>query len=374
MSGRPEIVIVDDGELDDVRALLDEIGASFVRWRKSNAPAHLVEPTRLLVATASLAVSLRYRRVQRSERNGATWIAFVDGDSRSQRTYLANAGFNFLIRRPVHKGALRMLVQRALWSGNEGRKSGGRVAVGYDVTLRSGIRRHKATLVDLSAGGCRLLAQYAPKHGTSLRVQLPGQLAGGKAFAVRGNVVRVRSADCEGGSSSESSFALRFDAMPPATRKQLRDLVVGLASGPATQTDGMTRGDGRPRWDISRDRRAEFGESVQVLGGSTVLVGRDLSTGGMRIDPCSSLRVGDRVQLAIEAGGRGEPIVARARVLRDDGPKGLALRFEEIETWSARRLEGLLAKLPPLQELKAGSGRRRPIFLSRLVSRLLGSD
>jgi hypothetical protein len=373
MSGRPEIVIIDDGELEDVRALLDEIGASYVRWRKSSAPAHLTEPSRLLVATASLAVSLRYRRVIRTERNAATWIAFVDGDSRSQRTYLANAGFNFLIRRPVHKGALRMLLQRSLWTGAEGRKAGGRVAVGYDVTVRSGLRRHRATLVDLSTSGCRLLAQYEPKLGAALSVQMPGQLAGGKPFAVKGSVVRVRSGDLEGGDSCESAVALRFERLDPATKKRLRDLVTALASGPATQTDGMARA-GQPRWDISRSRRAHFGDSVQVLGGSKVLVARDLSSGGMRIEPCPGLHVGDRIQIAIEAGGRAEPIVARARVLRDDGPRGLALRFEEIETWSARRLEGLLEKLPPLQELKAGSGRRRPIFISRLVSRLLGSD
>lgn len=374
MSGQPDIVIIDDGELDDVRALLDEIGASYVRWRKSNAPAQPVEPARLLVATASLAVSLRYRRVLRNERNAATWIAFVDGDSRSQRTYLANAGYNFLVRRPVHKGALRMLLSRSVWAGADSRKSGARVAVGYEVTLRSGIRRHRATLVDLSTSGCRLLAQYEPKPGASLSVQIPGQLAGGKTFAVRGSVVRVRSGELEGGDSFEWAVALRFERPDATTKKRLRDLVTALASGPATQTDGMARSSGQSRWDVSRSRRAHFGDSVQVLGGSTVLVARDLSTGGMRIEPCPSLRVGDRIQIAIEAGGRAEPIVARARVLRDDGPKGLALKFEEIETWSARRLEGLLEKLPRLQELTAGSGRRRPIFISRLVSRLLGSD
>lgn len=374
MSGRAEIVIVDDGVLDDVCALLDEIGASYTRWRKSTAPAHLTEPSRLLVATASLAVSLRYRRVIRSERDAATWIAFVDGDSRSQRTYLANAGFNFLIRRPVHKGALRMLLQRALWTGNDSRKAGGRVAVGYEVTVRAGMRRHRATLVDLSTSGCRLLAQFAPKIGAALRVQLPGQLAGAKPFAVGGSVVRVRSGEFEGGDSCESAVALRFDRQDSATKKRLRDLVSGLSNGPATQTEGMARASGQTPWENARARRARFDESVRVMGASTLLVARDLSVGGMRIEPCPSLRVGDRVQIAIEAGGRTEPIVARARVLRDDGPKGLALRFEEVETWSARRLEGLLEKLPPLQELKAGSGRRRPIFISRLVARLLGSD
>ena len=69
----------------------------------------------------------------------ATWIAFVTGDSKTgSATQLQKAGFDFLIREPVHPTALRVLVQRALFRGRNTRRAP-RVACGHRVTLPDGL-------------------------------------------------------------------------------------------------------------------------------------------------------------------------------------------------------------------------------------------
>jgi hypothetical protein len=103
--------------------------------------------------------------------------------------------------------------------------------------------------------------------------------------------------------------------------------------------------------------------------GAGALVARDLSLGGIRIEPGTPLVLGRLVRLAIHTGGRGEPVIVTARVARDDGVRGLALRFEEIEGDGLRRLEQLVARLPPVES----SGPPTPAqqLLSQISARLL---
>jgi hypothetical protein len=362
MTGRPDLALVHDGELEDVRTLLDALGVEYACWRKSHDRDQAPDPSRLLIVSANLAVALRYRRVPGGPRGAPIWIAIVDNDAKSLRSFLAQSGFTYVVRRPVHPSALRMLVMRALWTGTDGRK-GLRVAVGADVSLRVGYRRLRGTLIDLSPNGCRLFVPESHPPGTALSVQLPGDLAGGARFSVSGKVLRVAPAEPEGGKPGEHSVAVRFDPVMGASRDGLRALLTALASGPASREPA----DGRGR---KRAPRARYGEHVHSLDdGAGTLVARDLSLGGIRIEPGAPLVLGRLVRLAIHTGGRGEPVIVSARVARDDGVRGLALRFEEIEGDGLRRLEQLVARLPPVES----SGPPTPAqqLLSQISARLL---
>ena len=93
MAEAPWIALVDDGELEDVRAILNDLGAEYVHWTKGAVPVAGREPTRLLVTTSLLAASLDYRRSPgRSDR--AVWIAVTETDSRSQRRLILESGFD----------------------------------------------------------------------------------------------------------------------------------------------------------------------------------------------------------------------------------------------------------------------------------------
>ncbi|MBK7950797.1 MAG: PilZ domain-containing protein [Deltaproteobacteria bacterium] len=74
-----------------------------------------------------------------------------------------------------------------------------------------------------------------------------------------------------------------------------------------------------------------------------VVVGRDLSQGGMRIAPNPELAVGDVVKLALHAGSETQPLVVLAGVERDDGEDGLLLAFASLTAAQRERLEKILA-------------------------------
>lgn len=363
MADRPELALVHDGDLDDVGALLEGLGADFSVWSKSRSSGPPPDPSRLLVIRSDFAVSLRYRRTPGSGPRAPIWIAVADHDSRSLRTFLTQAGFNYVVRRPVHPAALRMLLRKALWAGKEARRNG-RVPVGADVSCRVGLRRLRGTLVDLSPTGCRLLLSESPAEGAVFHVQLPGDLAGGSRFAVAGKVVRVGGADAEGGGEGEHAVALRFEPVVAAARDNLVRLLTTLSTGPATRA---AQGGGHPG---KRGPRGFYSEAVHALDeGSGPLTARDLSRGGIRIEAGPSLAVGQQLRLAIEMGGRSEPVIVTARVSRDDGRRGLALRFESIEGDGERRLEQLVSRLPQLAPSAAPAGPQQ--ILSALGARLL---
>ena len=90
------------------------------------------------------------------------------------------------------------------------------------------------------------------------------------------------------------------------------------------------------------------------LHGLRTLIGRNLSTSGMVVEPHPDLAVGDEFCLAI-FGGPGERVVLRARVAHELG-RGLELRFEEPPADERRQLEALVRRLPTLECLEEGEG------------------
>jgi hypothetical protein len=65
-------------------------------------------------------------------------------------------------------------------------------------------------------------------------------------------------------------------------------------------------------------------------GAAPTLVGRDLSSGGMRVAPQPGLRVGDAFKLVVYGPAGRPPLLLRALVLREDGDDGCVLRFEDL--------------------------------------------
>ncbi len=372
----PSIAVIDDGELDDVRELLEELGADFVHWPKASVPERCRLPRQLLLTTASHAISLGYARSGRRRPDQPTWLCVLEGDLHQQSRRLLQAGFDFLIRRPVHPQALRLLLQAALYQGQE-QRCGNRVAVGFRVSYRVGWRRHPATLVDLSAGGCRILARQELGAGTELSVRLPGHIAGGRVFRVKGKVARCRRGEVEGGRPEEFSLGIRFAELSTRSKKQLDELLGVLTSGPPVLTEALVRPEtltdpdraelehqellpdranptdvspAEPQPTPRRWPRGRYQERVLVFGDAErVLIGRDLSLGGMRVDPTTAISPGEQIRLAIEGGPSIEAVVVSATVTRDDGDRGLALRFESLEPGGDQRLEEIVRSLPAIE-------------------------
>ncbi|HTO06479.1 MAG TPA: PilZ domain-containing protein [Myxococcota bacterium] len=377
-----------------MRLLLEDVGAEFERVRAVDAGAGVTLPTRLLITTARVAHALRLERTLLPSPDRATWIAFVVGDSKTQRNALQKAGFDFLIREPVHPAALRVLLQRALFKGTDSRRAP-RVAFGCPVRYRTGFWAKQATLVDLSPRGCRLLMRAKLAEKVALKVELPRELAGGKTLVLAGHAVRVSPAQREGGVAEEYSVGMRFGALNARAQKRLRSVLAERVIGPsalasavpftpaearqgATPTPAATapqagakatqHGDAPPRRKRRQGARARYRKQVTALAGdeSYMILCLDISAGGMKIEPIEGITVGAKINLAIQLNPPREPVLVEATVLRDEGEGGLALRFDWLSPESRRQLERLVAMLPSIEALHEEARRVGTVLATRL--------
>lgn len=439
MARGPSVLLLDDGELDDVQAVLEEQGVSFARVRGGAIVEGTPPPTDLLVATP--------RRIDAvtqvsgpADPNGPVRLVVVNEDSNQLRNQLRSRGFDFMVRRPVHPEALRLLVMRCLYRGEE-RRGEPRIPVGFEIAFRSGLLARRAVLADLSLGGCRLLSRNSLESGRRIRVQVPEALEAGDPISIAGRILRVdkqKDADLD-----LYVAAIQFDKLERDAREALEVLLEDLANGPATlrrvlappkkqeAADGEAIPDSPPAaqrqtgmlveapvqlepvveaspeggptpsstiiasMPVTPDappidptpsplaettsaeperrdmKRGVFAGNVPAFGKRAlrVLVGRDLSIGGMRIEPLPGLELDDRLHLAIYAEPGEEPFLVWGTVARNDGDGGLALSFDPLEPETTRRLESLVANLPAVESLHDSEAEAMGTVLSEVLPR-----
>ena len=102
--------------------------------------------------------------------------------------------------------------------------------------------------------------------------------------------------------------------------------------------------------DRRQEKRIPYDRRIIALGeeAARVLVGRDLSLGGMRIAATPSISVGDKLRVALHSVVQTEPIVIIARALRDDGDDGLVLAFDDLSSRQTDQLEKIIADSLPV--------------------------
>ena len=349
----PAILVVDDGELGDVRQVLESIGSEYVYLRGgATEGVALALPTRLLIATARQAV-----RVAPAPDRAAQPVRIVvaEEDSNALRDQLRDGGFDYLVRRPVHPGALRLLILRALYRGPE-RRVAVRYPIGGPVAYRTGLRKKTATLLEIALRGCRLQAPQWLDPDTRVTVVLPKEFTQERAVSLPGWVLRcepVREGDPD---AAEFAFeaAIVFEGLKGGVERQLRDVLrrkmheptAGASAPPEVDAEGAGERDRRG------GRRGQYRRPVVAVQetGQRVLVGRNLSAGGMLVEQNLELSVGDEAQLSIFGRDGEEPISVRGRVVREDA-NGMALTFVDVSPTDAERLERLVAALPSVERL-----------------------
>jgi hypothetical protein len=366
----PLTLLVHDGELADVRALLEAIGTPFVERLGAASGEDRSAHWDLVIASPKRILDLQL------DAPGAqpTQIAILAQDSRTLRTSLRRAGIQLMVRRPVHPATLRALVVHALYRGPEKRRSA-RVNVGAPVRLRFGWRQRPAILVDLSVTGCRLVTEKPIERGKVVRLQIPPALSGGKAVGVRARVLSS-AADRERTAGRFITTA-RFEQVNHRLHEQLRAAVAVHQDGPAVY-EGAARDPAAasraagtqavlpiapppPAAAVTETLTVPAVESAQceasepaapdppmialVEEATRVLMGRDITIGGMRVSPNPLLAVGMDLSLAVHAGDRETPLVVRARVYRDEGERGMVLRFHELSGEASRYLNAVMDDL-----------------------------
>ncbi|MEN8159132.1 MAG: PilZ domain-containing protein [Myxococcota bacterium] len=209
-----------------------------------------------------------------------------------------------------------------------------RVPVRVPVRAAVGLRAFEAELVDLSVTGCRIrCAQPVTAHG-SIWVLLPAGLGGRVPMPVRGEVARAESV--RGEPTGVCDVALRFRSLSPRAYERVC-AVVREALEPQPEPEPERR----------RAPRRWFGRRVIARGAGRprVLLGRDLSAGGMRVENAQGLAAGDVLQLALHSHAGEVPLVVTARVLRMDEAGDAALGFLNLTAAQLDALAKTMAEL-----------------------------
>jgi hypothetical protein len=373
----PAILLLHDGELEEIAAGIGPIGGIDRRGGLTEADRNATWD--LVLGTSKRMLDLHTILPA----TNATQIAVVDGDSKTLRRMLRRSGIDLLVRRPVHPASLRLLILYALYRGPEKRRNS-RVSVGAAVRFRVSLRRRDAILAELSTTGCSLMVPpgtHSARPDGNLTLLIPPELNGGRAFSVGGQVARITEAE-----SGSDAIAVTFGSLRTKIRKRLETIVAAHSHGPAMldedvalalqsvptfsdsaeptppEPEDLNRAEIAPAEPPGTDStagREQRGEPRRALSrriialgneAARVLIGRDLSVGGMRIDRTPGLGVGDMLRVALHVRPDGQPLVLSARVRRDDGDAGLALRFVDLNPAARLCLEEMVDALPAIVE------------------------
>ena len=401
------VMLVDDGELQEVASLLDRMGICYSRPDTRELTEASIPPLELLITT------LRHAQlVQRGSPAGARpgrplRIIATDEESGSLSPRLRERGFHLRVKLPGHIDIWDLLIHRALYPGAE-RRGEDRVAVGATVSLamESNPRgRTSARLMDISNRGCRILTPYRMALGRSLAVILPSQVSGGLSLRLDGEVVRVSKApDAEGhfagilwdsemsdfirvrlssllnewslGPPEEmtSSMHSNMPVLPAHTSKALDGLVLDDETDPPIAVPHAIGGMSQTR-DVMRvqERRHESRRPylkpvpLHRFGRGKVLMARNLSALGMKIEPMPCLDLGQEIELILHGPGLIEPLRVYAQVARDDGTEGLVLAFQAMSPEQLHKVNRLVEGLPLIESLESDPENGQGTVLAELV-------
>jgi hypothetical protein len=375
MGVTPAVLVLDDGELDDVQQMLQDMAIPYARVR-GGAIVHGTPPPRdLLIATPR-----RIDAVQEAVGEAIdppVRMMIVNEDSNTLRAQLRRSGFDYLVRRPVHAEALRLMLLHCCYKGEERRREP-RVAVGSEISFRAGLVTRAATLVDLSSRGCRLLTRHRVERGKRIKVQIPEAFDAddvAELLTVPARVIHVEDAESDG--IEVFWLGIAFEKVDEDTQHAISLIIEDRARGPVTlrasnaeaarmrvqrrakvaapAETAAVAAESRAETvdDRRRQSRAAYSQTIPAFGERAlrVLVGRDLAVGGMRVQQQPELWLGDHLQLAIYGEAGDDPMLIWGRVERSDGERGLLVRFDPLDPATQARLERLVASLPAVESL-----------------------
>jgi hypothetical protein len=369
VAASPSVVVLDDGELDRVRVILERLGVEFALCRRPAAAEALPMARDLLITTGRRALAMPELATRTEPGVAPLWICIHGQDFEALRAQLRALGVHYLVHSAVDQESLRLLIEMLLHGRNE-RRTGVRLPVGCEVTVRVGKQVHFAKLLELSRGGARLRSDVALEAGDWLSIELPVELGGVALDGLSGHV--ARSEPCASAPGREAwSVAVELDPLSPEAAEELDAILAG--ANPSTRISALTAPIEAPPRDRRRSPRRAYRRRVAALTASDseaprVALGHDLSAEGIRIAQQPGLKKGMSIALGLYGAEGGNPLVLEAEVVADHGPRGLGLQFRRVAEPQRRALETLLATLPPLESLGNDAETARRLVVSQVIA------
>ncbi|HXV37065.1 MAG TPA: PilZ domain-containing protein, partial [Myxococcota bacterium] len=236
MAKAPSVLILDDGELDDIQLIVEDLAVDFARVRGGAIAPNTPQPKALLMATPRRISAVSEIASSSTGGDAPVRVVVVDQDSKTLRDQLRQVGFDYLVRRPVHPEALRLLVMHSLYRGEE-KRGEPRVAVGLEISFQTGEIPRRATLVDLSTGGCRLISSFELESGKRILVTLPESVGATESITLEGKILRS-SYDKRIGEKGMHSAAVRFENLSSDLKHELEWIIEDKIGGPPALNAG----------------------------------------------------------------------------------------------------------------------------------------
>jgi hypothetical protein len=234
-------------------------------------------------------------------------------------------------------------------------------------------------LREISRHGCQLVTTSPDSLGHQVMLELSSEITQGPPIQLPGDVVR-QIKETDDNKSVQFVTALEFDALPEVEKDGLEELIAHYSNGVSLSENAQTwmafNGSAKPEDEEEepeverRDAlRKNYGEEILRLQNtsSQSLIGKDLSLGGMRIEPRAGLEVGDTLRLAFFAAGSEDPFTISARVTRLDTKHGTALQFDPMSADLEAMLERLITGLPPVEALQDGESEAMGAVLAQIM-------
>jgi hypothetical protein len=273
-----------------------------------------------------------------------------------------------------------------------------------------GWRRRRDPMLEISKNGCRLLTDSEVPIGPRVKIRVPSAKAGRRGIALRGHIVRCESVHMRG-ERVHFAVSVAFDPLRDKRACELEQLLSLRASGPATLDRSrwtptvapaptptqIEASDSVPAEPAGTDFASGESENVtneespdpdapdallcetaghrrgprRMFRGEVValapdvdrvihtLVGRDLSRDGLRVEAHPLIALGDQIRVGLYDAyddSTGEPMVVNAVVARDDGLRGLWLRFEATDATTLEKIELHMKTLTPIESLNTNDG------------------
>ncbi len=403
------LLLLDDGELDAVARLLDRSAIAYRRLRGAEVGDDIAAPNNLLIATPRHASKVRPGAPKNAEPGRPVRIIAVEEDSPSLRSMMRSLGFGLLVRQPAHDAVWRLLIQRALFQGDERRREA-RLPLGAQIAVEAtGATPAKTSrpceLVDISNRGCHFIGDEPFPPGATVSFELGAGTTGAEPLMLVGKIVRTGpwlQGDPPGHScamvfrrdldeASRSGLARMINArisgplslasdvpdtlsLPACDSPVLPGLPLDNETDPPVKTDfevqlALEAHDPDPA-DRRKLRRADYQQRIEVghSDETAVLMGRDLSSGGMRVERFADATIGAHLDLALYGPSDSEPLHIDAEIIRDDGEQGVALRFCNLSRDEGRKLERFVACLPAVESLEEGEAMGMGSVLTEVLS------
>ena len=400
MQDTPAVLLLDDGELLPVAELLDRSEIAYRRLRRSEIGEEVGPPSNLLISTPRHASKVRPGSPPGAAPGRPVRIIAVEEDSPALRRMLRTMGFHLLVRLPVHIEVWRLLIQRALYQGDERRRDT-RLPMGSQISVASVAAKSATTrenreslLVDISNRGCHFIGDEPFESGTRVTFSLDATTTGCERLDLSGEI--LRTGPWQDGDATRYSCAMVFDAdLDDASLSTLARMINSRISGPLSlapkfpaalslpscdsralpglklddETDPPVSTDCDVQLSLTtvapsetepderrKDRRGDYLQRIEVQsdGVNSILMGRDLSSSGMRVERFGDMEIGAHLRLALYGPSDAGPIQVEAEIVRDDGDRGIALHFCNLSRESSALLEKFVACLPPVESLEDG--------------------